>query len=327
MKAVLPLVEPPIAHPECQALPASFGPPARKIGRPNRRWAFTLIELLVVIGIISILIGLMLPAVQKVREAANHVRCSNNLKQMGLAAHGAHVTHGKFPCAFGWYPGQSGFGGFFFHLLPFIEQEPVYRNSQYAGAYFVGNNQTFAQPIRSYVCPSDPSVPADGRVVDGLGNSWAVCSYALNLQVYADGSATRIGSERMPRLESDFPDGTSSTALFTEKYARCSNNNYPVGGNLWGNYLSDPSVMFAYIPGYGVPMNSYSSGPSSKFLTQPRPFNGNCDPSLASSPHPGGIHLCMVDGSVRHLSSSVSMYTWWYLTTSRGGEVIPADPF
>jgi prepilin-type N-terminal cleavage/methylation domain-containing protein len=288
------------------------------------RSAFTLVELLVVIAIVAVLIGLLLPAVQKVREAANHVWCSNNLKQIGLAAHSANTTHGKFPCALGWYPGQGGgFGGYFFHLLPYIEQESVYRNSYNAGSYFIGNNQTFSQTIRTYLCPSDPTVPAGGRVVDGLGNSWGVNSYALNLQLHLSGS--RIVPEKTPRIGADFPDGTSSTILFTEKHAQCSNYNYPVGGNLWGNYLSDPSVMLAYISGYAAPLNGYSTGPTCKFQTQPRPFNGSCDPTLASSPHPGGIHVCLIDGSVRHLSSSVSTLTWWYLTTTQGGEVIPAD--
>src|SRR3954463_1509381 len=106
-----------------------------------RRHGFTLLELLVAIGIIALLIGLLLPAVQKVREAANRVRCSNNLKQMGLAAHAAHEAYGSFPGGFGWYPGQGAYGTFLFHLLPFVEQSALYQKSAYAGFYFVGNNQ------------------------------------------------------------------------------------------------------------------------------------------------------------------------------------------
>ncbi len=293
-----------------------------KATRANRRSGFTLIELLVVIAIVAILIGLLLPAVQKVREAASRVRCSNNLKQLGLASHNAHATHGSFPCAIGAYPGPGAFGGYYFHLLPYIEQDSLYQKSLYAGFYFVGNNQTFAQPVRMYVCPSDPSV-ADGRALDPFGNTWGVSSYALNAHLWSQAGASQTAEFR-PRIEVDFPDGTSSTILFTEKYARCSNPTYPFGGSFWGNYLGEPS-MFSFVPGYAFPLNGYSTGPACKFQTQPSPFNGNCDPTLASSPHPGGIMTCMADGSVRHLSASITGFSWWYLTTSRGGEIIPSD--
>src|SRR5438445_10401081 len=95
------------------------------------RPAFTLIELLVVIGIIGVLVGLLLPAVQRVREAANRTKCQNHLKQLGLAAHMAHDTNRKLPPALGWYPGAaSGASGpAVFHLLPYLEQDTLFNSS------------------------------------------------------------------------------------------------------------------------------------------------------------------------------------------------------
>ena len=204
--------------------------------RANRRPGFTLIELLVVIAIVAILVGLLLPAVQKVREAAARLRCGNNLKQVALAAHGAHDAHGSFPGGMGWYPGPTAYGTFLYHLLPFVEQTAVYERSAYAGFHFVGNNRTFGTPIPLYVCPSDPSVPADGRAKDPFGNAWGVGSYAVNSQVVApaDASGVLLGPDYRARLEADFPDGTSTTILLTEKYAQCFNDNYPRRRQLLG---------------------------------------------------------------------------------------------
>lgn len=295
------------------------------------RRAFTLIELLVAIAIISLLVGLLLPAVQRVREAANAIRCSNNLRQLALAAHNCHEALGKLPPGLGWAPGDrppGAYGTWMFHLLPYLEQDNLYQASLYAGCYFAGNNGVYSAPVKTFLCPSDPSTGDDGVVTDYLGLQWGASSYACNVQAFCnvrtDGSL--VSPQYNARIIASFPDGTSNTIFFAEKYAICTNLNYPEGGNLWAYWLTGPDLR-PYHPGFGVSWNGYSYGPGSKFLVQPTPFNGNCDPTLASSPHSGGIHVAMADGSVRYLSASVSPYTWWYLCTPAGGETIPADGY
>lgn len=295
--------------------------------RAKQRGAFTLIELIVVMAIVAILIGLLLPAVQRIRESAARIRCGNSLRQIVLAAHHAHDVNGSFPPGVGYWPGPSGYGTFHFHLLPFLEQSSLYEQSYYQGVYFVGNNQVFAQTVHNFICPSDPSA-AEGQAMDLLGNTWGVSSYAVNAQVACDVNTS--GSLSSPQyyatLSATFPDGTSNTILMTEKYAQCFNSSYPAGGDYWGYYYTG-SYLQPYHPGFEVSWNSYSFGPASKFQVMPNPYNGSCDPTLASSPHPGGIQIALADGSLRFLSDNVTMYTWWYMCTPSGGEVLPPDAY
>jgi prepilin-type N-terminal cleavage/methylation domain-containing protein len=305
--------------------------------RIARRCGFTLIELLVVIAIIAVLIGLLVPAVQKVREAANRIKCDNNLHQLGLAAHHYHDVHQHLPPGVGYTPlAESGvWGHHFFHLMPYLEQDNVYRRALGPVAlatgsvtiYWPGNNNVYSQRVPTFVCPSDPSVGPDG-VVTVKGISWGASSYAANSQVNAGGPGNPQGKTCLLAIT----DGTSNTILYAEKYALCTSTSMSLdGGNLWAYCATavfdlpppmEPPYQ-RYHPSFGG--GPYTTGSGSKFQVQPTPFLGNCDPRLASTAHTGGMQVCLADASVRTLSPSMSGLTWWAAVTPSGGEMLGAD--
>jgi prepilin-type N-terminal cleavage/methylation domain-containing protein len=151
----------------------------------RKRDGFTLIELLTVFAVISILLSMMLPAVQRVREAAIRVSSQNNLHQLGVALHRSQDTHGHLPPILGYYPELcpgSGYGTMFYHLLPFMDQEPLYRNSldPATGWYEQDTNNVNGHLIRSYFDPGDPTADLRTEVLGRI-----VSGYAANMQVFA----------------------------------------------------------------------------------------------------------------------------------------------
>jgi prepilin-type N-terminal cleavage/methylation domain-containing protein len=298
---------------------------------PTRSRGFTLIELLVVIAIIAILIGLLLPAVQKVREAAARTQCTNNLKQMALAMHNFHDTYGRLPpLAGGWGSTQfaSVYGTPFVFILPFIEQQPLYNDMNNGGtvyAWWGGNygDNPYSKTIKTYVCPADPSVMNNGTSV--YANPWATTSYGVNAQVF--GVCNPISGQLQQwdagRKLITITDGTSNTILLTEMYANCGGYSHLWGvqwNYWWPVYEWDQSGGGSYC---GNPYAGYGS--NAMFVIGPNPYQSNCDYNRATSPHTGVILAALGDGSVRTLSSALSPYTWWLANCPIDGQPMPSD--
>ncbi|MCI0458170.1 MAG: DUF1559 domain-containing protein [Gemmataceae bacterium] len=185
------------------------------------RKAFTLIELLVIIAIVAVLIALLLPAVQKVREAANRITCANNLKQLGLALHGYHDGHGSFPAGVVAETSdlRNGRHSGLVFLLPHLEQHALYSRYHFDLAWKAPSNLAVAQTrVAAFLCPSSPNaVPQDGGL-PGVPTDYAF-SKGAHASLCRDG-AVRLGAGlfdvNSARRLADVRDGTSQTFAMGE---------------------------------------------------------------------------------------------------------------
>jgi prepilin-type N-terminal cleavage/methylation domain-containing protein len=281
----------------------------------RRRPGATLIEVLVVIAIIGILLGLLLAAVQRVREAGLRVQSMNNLKQIALATHHFADAHQqRLPSSTWELNSANPYMSLFAAILPYIEQGSVYRDFQQSTGPMWSRLL-----IRSFISPADPTAEA------GFANGvLSLSSYAGNAQVFRNN----------PRIPTTLQDGTSNTITFAEHYS------YKCGGkNRLGIYFdwlmgqqnfhggARPATFAEDINGGPITEGnspvSRTWWPNTTFQTAPT--TSACRPELAQTPHPGGMLVALGDGSVRTLAPGISDASYWGAVTPAGGEILGPD--
>jgi prepilin-type N-terminal cleavage/methylation domain-containing protein len=270
------------------------------------RRAFTLIELLVVIAIIAVLIGMLLPAVQKVREAAARVEDANNLKQQALALHTCNDVYKKMPPAYNNFPGRdgasgppAGMGTLQYYLLPFLEQQNLYMQVTDM------SDNAMNSVLKVFMSPADPSMPGDGIVIM-LDCPYGGCSYACNYVVFGNnpGGGTR--------LQSSFPDGTSNTIVFGQRYTICGDMSVGWAMGMCGNPPTWP---------YYYTSSDFLSLP----LPQMAPSLNACDPMMLQSPYSSGMLVSLADGSVRSVTPGITTYSWNLALNPADGKVFDSS--
>ena len=315
----------------------------------TRRSGFTLIELLVVIAIIAILIGLLWPAVQKVREAANRMKCTNQLKQLGLATMNYEGSYQYFPPAWRNPTPSTSFTGvvqdpplsdtprftnIFIELLPFFEQDNLQKMWDFTN---INNNRggptsTSAQVVKILICPSSilngtPTAVVSGNTY-GL-NSYGGCAGRYSFRAFT-GSSFTISNDGIFYINSrttmsGIADGTSNTIMFGERHHKDKNfdrmyTSFPLNGWSGWAWCDQGNAIGDFLLGAAQPINWLIPDTATGANSSANPWVQQRLSTMGSN-HSGGANVGLADGSVRYMRDSVSLPVLQAMTTRAGSEV------
>ncbi len=256
---------------------------------------FTVIELMVVVVIVGLSTGLVLPAIQQARGKADEITSINNIKNCAIAVHNAQDQFGKFPTYYGTYGGKKTPASFHTHLLPFLDQGPLYAQEK----------PDPKAVVPAFLSPMDPT-----HLDKGAG----AANYPVNLRIFYTGGGTVALSPPTaliyPKMPGSFPDGVSNTLLFATKYMKCGRE----GGSMWADTNAVDSITAAT---FGASMGLWQSAPKREA----------CDPKAgtAVSFSDKSILVALCDGSVRSVGVGLSAATWQAVHTPGAGDVQGKD--
>lgn len=294
------------------------------------RSGLTMLEVLVVISIISVLLALILPAIQATREAARQTKCTSRLRQLGLAEQSYESCHGKCPPAanVSFDPSRSDskiHANGWFYLFPFLGLNPLRRASLVNGVFAPYSTVVSRTVVPVFQCPSDTT--SDDGMIDGPNGITVGGSYAANGQLFASfapptslspnprGASPRLN--RGMKVSVIATDGTSNVIMFCEKVAACESIESGKGGNA-RDFFGFGQSGVSFFSCVAIPLGKNSIGPKSRFKTSVS--DKQCNPEIASTCHQT-LKVVMADGSVQALSDSMDADLWWKLIVPDDGAV------